>query len=86
MSKSIWILWIHEELKNGKMVRIEDLNAKLKVLHKTIRRDIDELRSYNAERACLGKNYEAIVYDKYSKSYRICEKGRDQDEESGIIT
>ena len=67
---------IYENLKKGEIIKKDILSNKFKVSHKTIQRDIDELRNYFAE-SYNYKNYK-IKYERSKKGHYLIEENNIQ--------
>lgn len=77
IKKSIRVLWIHEELHQKHFIELDDLVERFHSSSKTIRRDLDDLRTYYAEKACQEGGYEQIVFDRNAKVYRLVVVGEE---------
>lgn len=77
VKKCIRLLWIHEELHQTHFIKIDDLTKYFHSSSKTIRRDIDDLRTYYAEKTCQEGGDEQIVFDETTKSYCLSVLGEE---------
>lgn len=68
-NKSSRVLFIYEELINGRLVKTDDIATRFNVSSRTVQRDIDEVKEFCANGMCWNQSYKFIVYDHMKKGY-----------------
>lgn len=70
-NKSSRVLFIYDELLNGRLVKTDDIVTRFNVTSRTVQRDIDEVKEFCANGICWNQSYKFVVYDHMKKGYML---------------
>lgn len=66
------MLYLYDHLRGGNLINSEDTARLFEIDHRTVQRDISDIRCYLADRLALhGKCNETIVYDRTKNGYLL---------------
>lgn len=70
-NKSSRVLYIYEQLLNGQVVNVDDMAIRFNVSHRTVHRDMEEVKEFCANGICWNQDYKYVVYDRDKKGYLL---------------